>query len=208
MVVKFRSSHDLIVCFCLRRHPGCECSPGYAGSHCEYTASTSNQRSVVFASVFGGIGLLLLMILTTILLYRRHKRRRIQRMRRAFGGSKGYSDSAPAPTLESIHHHQPWMMTTTTLDAFPDVSLQDVPLDDDDEDIDVSDHHSTACSFSPSDDTPTMNNLKYHHGVVLQSLQYKSRSNRRVSSTSNYDDDFDHNSASALGRSHPLATIT
>jgi hypothetical protein len=134
-------------------------------------------------------------------------------MRRAFSASKGYSDSAPAPTLESIHQHQPWMMTTTP-DGFPDVPLQDVPLDDDEEDedddvaIDVSDRHSTACSFSPSDDTPTMNNVKYHHGVVLQSLQYKSRSGRGISSASNYDDDFDHSSASALGRSHPFVTIT
>jgi hypothetical protein len=148
-----------------------------------------------------------LVVLTTILLYRRHKRRRIQRMRRAFSASKGYSDSAPAPTFESIHQNQPWMMTTTP-DAIPDVPLHDVPLDDDDEDIDVSDHHSTACSFSPSDDTPTINNVKYHHGVVLQSLQYKSRSGRRIASNANYDDDFDHNSASALGRSHPFVTIT
>jgi hypothetical protein len=127
-------------------------------------------------------------------------------MRRAFSASKGYTDSAPAPTLASIHQHQPWMMTTA--DAVPEVSLQDVPLDDDEEDMDVSDHHSTACSFSPSDDTPTVNNVNYHHGVVLQSLQYKSRSSRRFSSTSDYDDEFDPNSASALGRSHPFVTIT
>lgn len=125
-------------------------------------------------------------------------------MRRAFSVNKGYLDSAPAPTLESIDRNQPWM--TTKAGDFEDVNiheLADVPLDDDEDDDYVSDHQSTTCSFSPSDETPTMNNVSYYYNTSdHRSLHFKSTGGTALDIGSDY------SATSNISRSFSFASVT
>jgi hypothetical protein len=138
-----------------------------------------DRGSAVIAEVVGGIGILIILILTSIFLYRRRKRRWLQRMQGVYNANMGYSDSAPAPapTLESIHQQQPWM--TTEVNEFAGAKrhdLDEVPLDDDHEEDDdeTFDERSTTCSYSPSDDTPTVTNVNYQLGFECRSLSFSS----------------------------------
>jgi hypothetical protein len=80
---------------------------------------------------------------------------------------------------------------TTEASAFAEVKLHEldeVPLDgdcdcdeDEDEDEDEDDafdERSVTCSYSPSDDTPTMTNVNYQLGFESRSLHYQSTRSR------------------------------
>jgi hypothetical protein len=94
---------------------------------------------------------------------------------------------------------------------FADVKLHelyDVPLDDEedvDETDDASDERSTTCSYSPSDDTPTMTNVSYYPGLERRSLHFKSTRSNSAFLVYENDDEF---YAPGYSFTHPPGRMT
>jgi len=83
------------------RHPGCGCDDGFYGDHCEFgeAVPSSNNGLIIGLSV----GLVALLLILGGLFYCRQRKYRQRRSRMLRGMAKGYKDSAPPPTLDSIN---------------------------------------------------------------------------------------------------------
>lgn len=98
------------------RHPGCECDPGFHGDHCEFGEAESGLNNGLIIGLSVGLVTLCLIAIAVVYCRRKKLQQRRSRLRRGFG--KGYTDAAPAPTMDSINRLEPWRK--------PEVNLRDM----------------------------------------------------------------------------------